>query len=52
LQQALNEGKVAADTRVLVLSTASGKLALLTDQMSFHHLAQGTEGGKTWMATF
>jgi hypothetical protein len=52
LQQALNEGKVAADTRVLVLSTASGKLALLTDQMSFHHLAQGTAGGRTWMATF
>lgn len=52
LQKALSEGKVASDTRVLVLSTAAGKLALLTDQMSFHHLAQGTAGGKTWMATF
>ena len=52
LHKALDDGKVAADTRVLVLSTAGGKLALLTDQMSFHHLAQGTAGGKTWMATF
>lgn len=52
LQNALNGGKVAADTRVLVLATAGGKLALLTDQMSYHHIAEGTAGRKTWMATF
>ena len=52
LRKALDDAKVAADTRVLVLSIAGGKLALLTDQMSFHHIAQGTASGKTWMATF
>jgi len=52
LRKALDDAKVAADTRDLVLSIAGGKLALLTDQMSFHHIAQGTASGKTWMATF
>jgi len=52
LRKALDDAKVAAETRVLVLSIAGGKLALLTDQMSFHHIAQGTASGKTWMATF
>jgi hypothetical protein len=52
LQQALEEGKVAADTRLLVTETAAGKLALLMDQMAYHHLAQGRAGGKDWLATF
>ncbi|MBI2150025.1 MAG: hypothetical protein HYU27_05400 [Acidobacteria bacterium] len=52
LRQVLDEGKVAEDTRVLVTDTAGGKLALLTDQMSFHHIAQGHAGGRDWMATF
>ena len=52
LQQALDAGRVVADTRVLVMDTAAGKLALLTDQMGYHHLAQGTAGGKDWLATF
>ena len=51
LRAALDGGKVAADTRVLVTQTAGGKLALLTDQMSFHHIAQGHAGGKDWLAT-
>jgi hypothetical protein len=52
LRDVLKAGKVAEDTRLLVTDTAGGKLALLTDQMAFHHLAQGTAGGKDWMATF
>jgi hypothetical protein len=52
LQKALQEGKVAEDTPVLVTATASGNLALLTEQMVFHHLAQGRAGGKDWMAAF
>jgi hypothetical protein len=52
LKKALDEGKVAPDTRVLVTETAGGKLAFLTDQMAYHHLAQGRDGGKDWMATF
>jgi len=52
LQKVLQEGRVAQDTPVLVTGTAAGNLALLTDQMVFHHLAQGRAGGKDWMAAF
>jgi len=52
LKTVLDEGRVAPDTRLLVIETAAGKLALLTDQMTYHHIAQGRAGGKDWMATF
>jgi len=52
LKDVLDQGGVAADTRVLVFSAAGGKLALITDQMAFHHIAEGTDGGKDWMAVF
>jgi hypothetical protein len=52
LQKVLREGRVAEDTAVLVTATAAGNLALLTEQMVFHHLAQGRAGGKDWMAAF
>jgi len=52
LKKALDEGKIAADTRVLVIETAAGRLALITDQMTYHHIAQGRARNKDWMATF
>jgi len=52
LARVLDEGKVAGDTRVLVITTAAGRLALLTDQMTYHHIAQGRARNKDWMATF
>ena len=52
LQQALDDGNVSADMRVMVIETATGNLALVTGQMAYHHLAQGTADGKNWMATF
>jgi len=52
VQAALDAGKVKADTALLVTETAAGKLALLRDQMAYHHIAQGTVDGKNWMATF
>ena len=52
LQKVLKDGRVAEDTPVLVTATAAGNLALLTDQMVFHHVAQGRAGGKDWMAAF
>src|SRR5574340_572145 len=45
LKGALGEGRIAGDTRVLVLSTARGKLALIQDQMAFHHIAEGMDHG-------
>ena len=52
LKKELTEGRVAPDTRVLVITTAAGKLALITEQMVYHHIAQGTARNKNWMATF
>jgi hypothetical protein len=52
LRQALEKGVLNDDTRLLVTETAAGKLALVTDQMAFHHIAQGVAANKEWMATF
>ena len=52
LKKVLDEGKVAGDTRLLVTTTAAGRLALITDQMTYHHIAQGRARNKDWMATF
>lgn len=52
LEDALATGTLGKDTSVLVTGTAAGPLALVTDQMAFHHIAQGTADGKDWMATF
>jgi hypothetical protein len=52
LKQTLDVAKVAGDTRLLIIKTAAGNLALLTDQMTYHHIAQGRTRNKDWMATF
>jgi hypothetical protein len=52
LKEALENGRVVPNTRVLVIRTAAGTLALLTEQMVYHHIAQGRAGDKNWMATF
>ena len=52
LRGALKERRVAEDTRVLVTETAAGYLALIMDQMAFHHMAEGRAGNQDWLATF
>jgi hypothetical protein len=52
LQQALEQGRLRADTRMLIIEISEGNLAFVTDQMAYHHLAQGTSEGKHWLATF
>jgi len=53
LQQAIDSEKITPGHRVLVTETSDGRLALLTDQMSYHHIAEGTSSnGEHWMATF
>ena len=52
LQAVLAAGEVTSDTRLLVFDGAAGLLALLIDQMGYHHIAQGQVDGKDWMATF
>lgn len=52
LQSALDAELVTDATQLLVTSTSSGNLALIRDQMAFHHIAQGQADGLAWMATF
>ena len=53
LQQAIDSETITSEHRVLVTETADGWLALLMDQMSYHHIAEGTSSnGEHWMATF
>ena len=52
LSQALADGTISEEMPVLVTETATGPVALLTDQLAFHHLAQGAEAGQPWMVSF
>ncbi len=52
LQDALEAGKVGKETAVLLLRRGDTRLALLTEQMSYHHIAQGELEGEPWMVAF
>jgi hypothetical protein len=52
LGNVLKAGRVVDDTRLLVAETAGGKIALLTDQMAYHHIAQGQTAGRDWLVSF
>ena len=52
LQDAMSAGKLQSDTRLLVLDHPAGVLAFLTDQMAYHHVAQGEMNGEPWMVSF
>ncbi|MCH7672132.1 MAG: hypothetical protein IIC59_06545 [Proteobacteria bacterium] len=52
LQTVLDSGLLSTETLLLVTDTADGKLALVRDQMAFHHIAQGKAADLAWMATF
>jgi hypothetical protein len=52
VREALRAGDIASDTDVLITSTALGPLALLTEQMAYHHIAQGTANGQDWLVSF
>ncbi len=52
LREALAEGVVNDDTPLLVMEHRAGTLALLTEQMAYHHIAQGEIMGEPWMVSF
>ena len=52
LKDALEAGKVGEETAVLLLARGDTRLALLTEQMSYHHIAQGELEGEPWMVSF
>ena len=52
LKSALEDGRVGKETGVLLLQRGDTRLALLTEQMSYHHIAQGELEGEPWMVSF
>jgi len=54
LAEALKAGKLADGpaTDLLVLDHPDGRVALITQQMAYHHVASGHFDGHPWMATF
>ncbi len=52
LKEALKDGRVGEETGVLLLERGDTRLALLTEQMSYHHIAQGELEGEPWMVSF
>ncbi|MFQ5678795.1 MAG: hypothetical protein ACE5HP_04985 [Gemmatimonadota bacterium] len=52
LREALKEGRVGKTTPLLVMEHEAGRLALVTDQMAYHHVAQGEIAGEPWMVSF
>ena len=52
MRDAMSAGKLQDDTRLLVLDHPAGVLAFLTDQLTYHHVAQGEIDGEPWMVSF
>lgn len=52
LADAMARKQVRPETPLLLLERDGAALALLTDQMVFHHVAQGELNGVPFLATF
>ena len=52
LEGVLRRGDLDDDTPMLVFRTADRTMALVSSQMSYHHVAQGEMAGEPWMVTF
>jgi hypothetical protein len=53
LAEALEQGRIDDDTSLLVMEHPdAGRLALVTVQMAYHHVAQGEIAGEPWMVDF
>ncbi|MBT3328062.1 MAG: DUF3179 domain-containing protein [Gemmatimonadales bacterium] len=52
LSQALRSGDISDETTVVAFEMAGKTLALVSSQMSYHHVAQGEMAGEPWMVTF
>ena len=52
LRDALAEELLDSETALLVLEHEAGRIALVTDQLAYHHVAQGKIVGEPWMVSF
>lgn len=52
LRVALREGLLQKQSRLIVMDHRQGAVALIMDQMAYHHAAQGEIMGEPWMVSF
>ena len=52
LSAALDAKEIEKSTWLLIVEHPAGRLALVTDQLSYHHVAQGSIRGEPWMVSF
>ena len=52
LRDALADGQLVEKTRILVMELPVGRLALVEDQMAYHHAAQGVIDGEPWLVSY
>lgn len=52
LADALEDGTLSDGTALLVFDHEMGKLAFVTQQLAYHHVAQGEMAGEPWMVSF
>ena len=52
LRDALARKQVEGETNLLVIEQGKTRLALITSQMAYHHVAQGEIAGEPWMVSF
>lgn len=52
LRDALAAGTLSDGTALLVFEHEMGKLAFSTQQLAYHHIAQGEMAGEPWMVSF
>ena len=52
LRDALSRGDLPEDAPVLVVDRGAATLVLLTQQLLYHHVAQGELAGEPWMVSF
>ena len=52
LSEALAEGLLEEGTALLVFEQEMGNLAFVTQQLAYHHVAQGDIAGEPWMVSF
>ncbi len=52
LRNVMLAGDVEDDTPVVVFEAGGQTLVFVTEQMAYHHVAQGNMRGEPWMVTF
>ncbi len=52
LRDVLEDGALDKETPLLLFADDVGAMAFLTEQLAYHHIAQGEIAGEPWMVSF